>query len=320
MSDTALQKFQFHGRHGELFGLYLKTILLSVLTLGIYSFWGRVNISQYMYRNVTLLDRPFGYHATGKELFIGFLKGLVVMLGVVVVLAVLSRLGGKTVAVVLYAGLYIGVLFFLTPWLIVGKWRYWLSRTSWSGLRFRFVGQVAELRSQWVGWMLLTLVTLGLFTPVYMNRLQKFFTDNIRFGNMPFSYDGVSKEMFFLYLKGMLLSIVTVGIYYPWFLVALNRYIIDHTRLDGKPLATRMTGGGMFKLLLTNMLLVVFTLGIGIPVAMNRQMGYFFNNLDAEIDPAALDAVIASPDFGANANASGLEQAADVVDVLSGAL
>ena len=314
------QGFQYLASHGELFGLYMKNMLLSVFTLGIWSFWGRVEINQYIYRSLLLRDRPFGYHATGKEMFIGFLKGMVLVLGVLAFFSILSRFLDPTILGFVTFALYIAVLFFVTPWLLVGKWRFWLSRTSWSHVRFRFAATSSDMRPHWIRWILLQIVTLGLYTPAYVNHLQKFFTDHIRFGHLNFSYHGQTKDLYKIYIKGILLTIVTLGLYYPWFMVELSRYMISRTQVDGNALESSMTGNAMFGLLFTNLLLVVFTFGLAIPVAMNRQLRYFFTCLSIHMDADALDHAISEIDSQANANAAGLEQAADVADILSGVL
>lgn len=318
--NTEKFPFLYQASHGELFGLYIKNMMLSVFTLGIYSFWGRVEISQYIYRSLGLRGRPFGYHATGKELFVGFLKGMGIVIGVVVVLAILSAVLGAKVATVLYALLYVAFIFVVTPWLLVGKLRFWLSRSSWSNIRFRFVGTASDLGKQWWKWMLLLLVTLGFYTPVYVNRLQRFYVDNIRFGNLAFSYEGKSSTVYKIMAKGVLLSIVTLGIYLPWFQVELNNYMLRNTKVAGNPLDSTMTGGGMFVLSLTNLLMVIFTFGLCIPIAMNRQMHYFFGNLNITMDPEALDAAIGISDPGASSTATGLEQAAEFADAISSVL
>jgi len=75
--------FTFKQENGALFVLFLKTMLLTVVTLGIYSFWGRVNITRYLYNHTSFGSKSFDYHATGKEMFIGFLKGMAIVLGII---------------------------------------------------------------------------------------------------------------------------------------------------------------------------------------------------------------------------------------------
>src|ERR1041385_8862991 len=72
----------FNGRVGELYGIYFRNLLLSILTLGIYRFWAKTRWRRYLWSHLTLLGEPFEYSGTGKELFIGFLKAaLLIFLG-----------------------------------------------------------------------------------------------------------------------------------------------------------------------------------------------------------------------------------------------
>src|SRR5215470_15846849 len=66
----------FQGDGPVLFGLYVQNILLSIVTLGIYWFWGKVRIRQYLYGQVALEGGTFSYLGQGKELFIGWLKAI----------------------------------------------------------------------------------------------------------------------------------------------------------------------------------------------------------------------------------------------------
>ncbi len=88
MTDTSLEQaqssaplnFTFTAKGGDFFGIAIKNIFLSILTLGIYWFWGKVEITKYLYNNTRFQNHNFDYHATGKERFIGFLKAVGILL------------------------------------------------------------------------------------------------------------------------------------------------------------------------------------------------------------------------------------------------
>src|SRR5512136_2988347 len=46
--DAAASRLSFHGKSGELFLIYLVNMFLSLVTLGIYYFWGKVKIRNYL--------------------------------------------------------------------------------------------------------------------------------------------------------------------------------------------------------------------------------------------------------------------------------
>ncbi len=43
--------YQFHGKGGEFFGIWIVNVILSIITLGIYSAWAKVRTYQYFYGN-----------------------------------------------------------------------------------------------------------------------------------------------------------------------------------------------------------------------------------------------------------------------------
>lgn len=309
--------FHFEKRNGPFFKLYLKTVLLTIITLGIYSFWGRVSITKFIYNNTSFGKRTFDYHATGKEMFIGFLKGILIV-GVIAI-AIFGLLRIKLFQeYVLLVPVYIAFFFVLIPYLIIGKWRFLLSRSSYCNVRFKFVGDFKSLLTMWIKSVLLTIVTVGLYTPVLQNKLQKYIADNSRFGTLAFGYNGTNKDYFKIWLKCLLLTICTLGIYSFWFTAKINRYIWSHTTLNGRSFNSTITGGGLFKLAIVNIIIVIFTLGFGFPIAVNRMNSYFFSNLTLDINPDELAAAAALFDKGASALASGIEEAANVVDAISG--
>lgn len=309
--------FVFNVDHGGFFKLYLKTLLLTVITFGIYSFWARVAITRYLYRHTSFGEQSFDYHATGKELFIGFLKGVGIVLGAVLAIGIILKILPMLNLPVMI-GLYIGGVLFLAPFIVLGKWRFLLSRSSYCNVRFRCDGDYKEFRGVWIKGVLLTIVTLGFYFPIFQNSLQKFLTDHSKFGTHEFCYTGNGREYFFLWLKGVLLSIVTLGVYSFWYATSLNRYIFSHTTLNGRKFGSTMTGGGLFLTAIGNLFIVLFTLTLGFPVAVNRMYRYFFSNLTLEASPDDIATAAAGMDTGASAFASGLEEAANVADAVSG--
>jgi uncharacterized membrane protein YjgN (DUF898 family) len=63
--------FSFSGDGAVYFRIWIVNLLLSILTLGIYSAWGKVRSHQYLYGHTRFAGSSFGYH--GKPLAI--LKG-----------------------------------------------------------------------------------------------------------------------------------------------------------------------------------------------------------------------------------------------------
>jgi len=323
-SNSGPLSFEYHGEHGKFFEIYLKNMLLTLFTLGIYSFWARVQNNQYVYRNLQFNGRSFDYHATGKELFVGFLKGMAIIfaavLGVMAIGGALKAVFGEMIGGILLWVVLIPLYFLAIPFLMHGKMRFRLARTSWSNIRFRYDGEYKELAILFAKSLLLMFVTLGLYAPVYINNLQKYFTNHSTIGQARFEYQGKSMDLFWIYLKGMLLTLVTLGLYYPWFLASATRYAMDNTTFEDKSFSCDLTGGQMFGLFFGNLLIVMCTFGFGLPIAINRFMRVFFGSVSLQSDDSVLQGIFAQSDSGASAFADGLEQAADALDTVSGML
>ncbi|MDP9808249.1 uncharacterized membrane protein YjgN (DUF898 family) [Rhizobium tibeticum] len=73
---------KFTGSASEYFGIWIVNVLLTIVTIGIYSAWAKVRRNRYFYGNTVLLGRAFEYHATGKQIFLG---RAVVFVGLVII-------------------------------------------------------------------------------------------------------------------------------------------------------------------------------------------------------------------------------------------
>src|SRR6218665_1194187 len=81
-------RVSFTGRASEYFGIWIVNVLLTIITLGIYSAWAKVRRNRYFYGNTVLLGRSFEYHARGLQILIGRL----IVLGAFIVLNVIATL------------------------------------------------------------------------------------------------------------------------------------------------------------------------------------------------------------------------------------
>src|SRR5262245_8067703 len=106
-APAAAQRASFHGKGGSLFGIIIVNMLLTIATLGIYSFWGKVKVRRYLYNQTEFSGDRFAYHGTGKELFIGFLKAVLVFIGFGVSMVLVSRFIHPIAGMAFF---YIGIL------------------------------------------------------------------------------------------------------------------------------------------------------------------------------------------------------------------
>ena len=129
-----MKSLKFEGSGREYFKIWIVNVLLTIVTLGFYYPWAKVRNRRYFYANSILNDRNFEYHATGKQLFIGFLVAMTLFI-VYVVIQQVSPIGSL---------MLIGALFIAIPWLIWRSMMFNMRMTSFSNVRFDFAGQLRD--------------------------------------------------------------------------------------------------------------------------------------------------------------------------------
>jgi len=300
------QRLRFHGQGGTLFGIQIVNLLLTIVTLGIYSFWAKVRVRRYLYGQTEFAGDRFAYHGRGKELFIGALKafGLIVLFYVLLVIA--QMLIGDVAVLLLYLAILVAI-----PFALYGAMRYALSRTSWRGIRFSFRGDLKECISTYLGGMLLTLLTLGIYYPWFRTRMRSYWVNNTYFGNTPFRFQADAKELIGGYLLAILLTIPTLYLVWFWFAAKVHRFDWAHTQFAEAPFRSTYTGGGLLWLTISNLLLVVVTLGLAFPWVLIRTLRYQFDNTLME---GQVDWTRVQQDAQARVGATG-EGLADALDI-----
>ncbi len=131
-TDTKFETMKFEGSGGEYFSIWIINILLSMLTLGIYLPWAKVRNRRYFYANTTLMGRNFEYHATGKQLLLGYLIAMVLFVAYVVF--------SKTMPIAYF--IILGIFIFGYPWVINRSAKFSRKMTSFSNVRFDFDGSL----------------------------------------------------------------------------------------------------------------------------------------------------------------------------------
>ena len=127
--------FEFRGRTGEYFRIWIVNVLLTIATAGIYSPWAKVRTKRYFYGNAFLADANFEYHARPLSIL---LARAAVLLLVVVGGAVAAAYGADADA------RYSFLLFLLLPWALVRGFSFNARNSSYRGLRFSFARRYGE--------------------------------------------------------------------------------------------------------------------------------------------------------------------------------
>jgi len=127
--------FEFRGRGGEYFKIWIVNILLSILTLYIYSAWAKVRTNRYFYGNTYLADGSFEYHATPIQI----LKGRIIAV-VLLIVFVVANVIHPVASIILAAILVLG-----TPWIVWRSLIFNARMTSFRNVRFNFMGKCGPL-------------------------------------------------------------------------------------------------------------------------------------------------------------------------------
>jgi uncharacterized membrane protein YjgN (DUF898 family) len=285
------RRLYFRGNAGTLFGIQLVNILLTLCTLGIYSFWAKTKVRSYLLSQSEFEGDRFAYHGTGKELLLGTLKaGLVFGLPVILLQNVPMFLGAEMwIQIIALILVYIIAMVFI-PFAIVGTRRYRLSRTSWRGVRFSFRGSAKEFMKLFIGGSLLTVLTLGFYGPFFSVKQYAFLTSHSYCGNQKFHFEGSGREIFSAYVIALLLTIPTLGLSWFWYAARKQRYLLGQTSFGAARFDCGVTGGALCFLTITNLLLLVATLGLASALATVRNIRFWFDkvSLKGPLDMAAI--------------------------------
>jgi|TARA_B110000263_G_scaffold170297_1_gene148387 uncharacterized membrane protein YjgN (DUF898 family) len=323
-SDMVVHKVDFRGDGSEYFRIWIVNVLLTIVTLGIYSAWATVRNNRYFYSNFYLGDSHFEYLADP----ITILKGRMVAIVVLVIYAVVS---------VLYplAGLIFTLaLIILFPYLIVRSLVFGRRMTSFRNIQFRFKGTYGGALMAFIIWPILGVLSLGLLFPLSLVKRNAFVIKNSAYGTTAFEFTATYKDYFLIILASfglVLLAIIgsvmlsfvlppimagfviVLGIYATGFYAASRTHnlMFNTTFLNEHGFNSTVTAGGLFQVALINTLFIILTLGLYLPAAKVRSTKYVCSRLEFEAAGSLDDFVAAEKE---NASAIG-EELGDALDL-----
>ncbi|HEY0664916.1 MAG TPA: YjgN family protein [Gallionella sp.] len=185
--------FEFTGKGWEYFRIWIVNLLLTILTLGIYSAWAKVRRLQYFYRNTRLVGGSFDFHGTPKAI----LKGRIIGFGLLFAYNAAFEFNP-------ILGLVIGLILGLfMPWLLMRSLQFKLYNSSYRGLRFGFTGSKGGAYDAFLKYPMLAGLTLYLAAPLAHQRIKKYQFDNSRFGSTAFKLNATAQGFYLLYLSAL---------------------------------------------------------------------------------------------------------------------
>ncbi|KAB7785506.1 YjgN family protein [Methylorubrum populi] len=170
----------FDRRTQGLTGIVVKGFLLSLVTFSIYRFWYITNLRRYFWSRTVVAGSPAEYLGNGKELFLGFLVALAVLVPVYIVLFVVGLL--SPILAALAAPISFIGLFVLGQYALFRGRRYRASRTRWRGIRLGQDGSGFAYAGLASLWWLGTILSLGLAFPFMRAALERYRIDHTLVG------------------------------------------------------------------------------------------------------------------------------------------
>lgn len=282
-------RLEYKGRGSELAILMYKNLALTVLTLGLYAAWGRTNTRRYIWGKVSFMDDKAAYTGTGNELFRGWALVVAIYFVAAIVLNILNFFIPKPIQP-FFGFVFIPLYMYIYALIIYGGTRYRLARTKWRETHFA-MERNKELTREFV-WLVfkgafLSLITLGLYFPIFQNAKRRFLIDKSRFGTSRFSFSGTDSEYYKLIVKNLFFTIITLGIYSSWMMLNLLKYKVRNTKLDDTvEFRIHLKGSDIFWFSILSYFATILTLGLALPWVINKSYHLFVNSIEVfgEVD------------------------------------
>ncbi|MDP2207036.1 MAG: YjgN family protein [Alphaproteobacteria bacterium] len=193
----------YSGQTGSVYKIWLLNIFLTVITLGIYSFWGKTRLRRYIMGCFKLGGDHFEYTGTGKELFIGFLKVLPV---IIALYAGAFFLPPQMVVII-----YLPILY-LFPVAIFMAMRYRLNRLTWRGIRARLTGSPFRFGGFALWRMFLNIISFGILIPASDIATYGYMVNRAGIGNVRAKFDGKVSALIRTHIVTLILCVVGAGV------------------------------------------------------------------------------------------------------------
>lgn len=174
------EQFEFHGTAREYFGIWIVNVLLTIVTVGIYSAWAKVRRQRYFQGSTRLAGASFDYHARPVQILIGR----------IIVLVILAAYNLSAYFLPQIVSGIIGIAFlFAVPWFVARGLRFRARVTSYRNVRFDFTGGYGGAFLAYLLGGMLAWGTLGLLAPIASQWMWNYTLGNLRYGDRPIQCD-----------------------------------------------------------------------------------------------------------------------------------
>lgn len=190
IEDNSQKSFSFTGTASEYFGIWIVNILLTILTLGIYSAWAKVRTNRYFYGHTHVAGANFDYLASP----ITILKGYLIAVAIFIIYSAISYFAPG------FEVIFFIMLMIALPFIIVRAMAFRLRNSAYRHLRFQFDRQYGQAARIYLGIGILIPLTLGLILPYFYYRTNNFLIGNTGYGKSRFSLLCGAGDFYKIYL------------------------------------------------------------------------------------------------------------------------
>ena len=196
---------KFNGNGREFVGMCVRGALLELVTFGFYRFWLATDLRRHLWSHTQVGGEPLEYTGRARELLIGFLIALAI---IVPIQLSYFLIGIEVERMRAFASVPLALFFVLFgQFALYRARRYRLTRTIWRGVRFWMTGSGWKYAFRWLGWALVSLLTLGIAYPWMRTSLERYKMTNTYYGDLKGEFTGSAKAFF---KRGFLIWLVCV--------------------------------------------------------------------------------------------------------------
>ncbi len=233
---SSVHPVEFRGQAMEYFRIWIVNLVLSIITLGIYSAWATVRTRRYFYGNTIVDGSSFDYHATPQAILKGRVIAAVVLLayyfGDVIHIAIIP------IVFLLVAAVF--------PWLYRAALGFRRRMTSYRNVRFNFTGTTGQSYLSWSpAYLLVSFYLLIILLPP---------TDPVAF-----------LGAFFMLLIAILVAI-------PMVQFLTNRYAITNSYFGQQQMTATFVAGDFAKIFLQTIGVNIMA-GLGVSIVLGLIIG-----------------------------------------------
>ena len=223
-------EFEFTGSGWEYFKIWIVNIILSILTLGVYSAWAKVRTQQYFYGNTSLDKASFRYTAKPLTILFGRIIAVVAFIAYSLAQEFMPAL-----AIAMIAAFVIAL-----PAIIVRAMVFKLTNSVYRSVAFGFERSYKQAYAVFLGPMVAFVVLMALVfyaaysafsggggetsglmvgfgmlaymlgLPFFAYLAAKFYVNNSRYGDSTFNYSGGAGGFYKLYGMTFLVGLITM--------------------------------------------------------------------------------------------------------------